>query len=227
VNVAVQTEDVNCGSNADRNNDQTTKSRKRNGRGKHYLPFIKTLLLTREAREKIENEEVYVLPGFTNLPKVLYCSDWEHLPLASTNDSFIVKDCQLSLGPTHTTVWELDIDGKLTKVSIRCGQCEGLKVCSGEGCNRQYIVSKFQKLNRCPEHSKKKIGLQESGSCPVNIVYVTPKNIANKQGWIVTLSLDGSGHNHGKPSPHTIPISVQEDIKAAVIVDASKTAADL
>ena len=147
--------------------------------------------------------------------------------MASTNDSFIVKDCQLSLGPTHTTVMELDIDGKSTKVSIRRGQCEGVKVCSGAGCNRQYIVSRSQKLNRCPEHGKKKTGLKESGPCPVNVVYVTPKNTADKQRWIVTLSLDGSGHNHGKPSPHTIPTSVREDIKAAVITDPSKTAADL
>jgi len=227
VNVPVQTEDINCGSNADPNNDQTTKSRKRNGRGKHYLPVIKTLLLTREAWDEIENEEAYALPGFTNLPKVLYCRDWEHLPLASTSDSFIVKDCQLSLGPTHATVRELDIDGKPTKVSIRRGQCEGVKVCCGEGCNRQYIVSRSQKLNRRPEHGKKKIGLEESGPCPVNVVYVTPKNIADKQRWIVTLSLDGSGHNHGKSSPHNIPTSVREDIKAAVIADPSKTTADL
>lgn len=228
VNVPLQTEDINCGGNAaDPNNDQTTKSRKRNGRGKHYLPVIKTLLLNREAWEEIENEEAYALPGFTNLPKVLYCSDWEHLPLASTSASFIVKDCQLSLGPTHATVREIDIDGKLTKVSIRRGQCEGVKVCAEEGCNRQYIVSRSQKMNRCPEHGKKKIGLKESGPCPVNVVYVTPENIADKQRWIVTLSLDGSGHNHGKPSPHTIPTSVREDIKAAVIADPSKTAADL
>ena len=146
VNVPVQINDVNCGSNADPNNDQTTKSGKRNGRGKHYLPVIKTLLLIREAWDAIDNEEAYTLPGFANLPKVLYCSDWEHLPLASTNDSFIVKDCQLSLGPTHTTVRELDIDGK--SVSIRRGQCEGVKVCSGAGCNRPYIVSRSQKLNR-------------------------------------------------------------------------------
>ena len=147
--------------------------------------------------------------------------------MASTNDSFIVKDCQLSLGSTHITVRELDIDGKTTKVSIRRGQCNDVKVYSGEGCNRQYIVSRSQKLNRCPEHEKKKIGLKESGPCPVNVVYVTPKNTADKQRWIVTLSFDGSGPNHGKPSPYTIPTSVREDIKAAVIADPSKAAADL
>lgn len=49
----------------------------------------------------------------------------------------------------------------------------------------------------------KEIGLQESGP------------------------FDGSGHNHGEPSPHTITTLIREDIRAVVIADPSKIAADL
>ena len=49
---------------------------------------------------------------------------------------------QLSLGSTHKTTHELNIDGKLTKVSVRRGQCEGVKTCAAKKCSSSYIVSR-------------------------------------------------------------------------------------
>lgn len=207
-------------------NIPSNKPRKRKGRGKHYLPIIKDLLKTTESWNDIKNKEDYTLPGFSSL-QVSYCSDWKSLPLASSNDSFIVKDCQLSVGPTHSVKQELSVSGVVTKVTVRRGQCEGVKFCSGDGCAEKYIVSRSQKLNRCPEHSKAKVPLSESGPCPVNIAYVTPDDTTDRRRWIISLSLNGNGHNHGIPSPHTIPTRVKEDIKVAVEADPSRTAADL
>lgn len=211
----------------DLGNVHSSKPTERKGRGRHYLPVIKDLLLTKESWDDIVSKEDYMLPGFSSLPKVSYCNDWKTIPLASSNDSFMEKDCQLSLGPTNSTKHELSIMGVLTKVSIRRGHCEGVKFCRGEGCDKKYVVSRSQKVNRCPEHSKTKIPLEESGPCPVNIAYVKPEASSDRRRWIVTLSLDRSGHNHSMPSPHTIPTAVKEDMRAAVAVDPSRTAFDL
>lgn len=208
---------------------QKGKSNKRNGKGKHYLPIVRDHLLKCKNWKEIDSQEEYTLPGFKGVPEVLYCDDWKNLPLASENDVFILRDCQLSLGSTHKTTHELNIDGKLTKVSVRRGQCEGVKTCAAKECSSSYIVSRSQKVNRCPRHARQKVALKESGPCPVNVVHIAPVDSNDRRRWIMSLSLapGGSGHNHGTPSPHSIPTMVKEDIRSAVLADPSRTASDL
>ena len=73
-------------------------------------------------------------------------------------------------------------------------------------------------MNRCPEHGKKKIGLEESGPCPVNVVYVNVEIEEDDEGttkWYIgvikevkegtcTITFDGLD------SSHNIQVAVDE-----------------
>ena len=104
----------------------------------NYLLIVRDLLLSCKTWREINSQEAYALTGLTSVPEILYCSGWKNLPLTSSKDSFILKIASYPYDPLtqlHT------IDGKLTKDSIRRGQCEAVKLYSAEGYSGSYAFS--------------------------------------------------------------------------------------
>ena len=130
------------------------------------------------------------------------------------------KDCELSSSQSHFSPQVIDVDGQETEVVVRRFVCAGVKVCGAPDC--EYTVFTAQRINRCKLH-KKTHGLCKSEQCPVSIVHVKPEEDYGRR-WVGTLTLQGATqcHNHAKPSPRKLPVSVADDLKQAVLLDPSK-----
>ena len=128
-------------------------------------------------------------------------------------------DNQLSRASSQTQAHDTCIDGAVTKLNIKRSACEGVKVCSGDGCD-SYTVSKRQRMNRCSH--KNSVPLKETGKCPVQFLYIRP---AEDDGgrWIGVIN----SHNHSKPAPHKISTKVQEDLQESARKNINSTAKDL
>ena len=195
-------------------------------KGKQYMPMIRAALASKDNWRTMTSEDDYMYPGFGMSPeKFVYCEDVKKFLDGSGNMDMLNKDCELSSSQSHFSPQVIDVDGQKTEVVVRRFVCAGVKVCGAQDC--EYTVSTAQRINRCKLH-KKTHGLCKSEQCPVSIVHVKPKEDDGRR-WVGTLTLQGATqcHNHAKPSPRKLPVSVVDDLKQAVLLDPSKKAKDL
>lgn len=111
-------------------------TRKREGRGCHYLPKIKGMLKSSNSWRTLERKDEYEYPGFL---------ESDTLYAARSRAHYMHDDNQLSRSSSQTQTHDICIDGARTKLHIRRSACEGVKVCSGNECD-SYTVSRTQRM---------------------------------------------------------------------------------
>ena len=200
------------------------RTRKSANQSKHQLPRIRDLLLDSGRWSEIKDKQSYEYPGFTEAGNYIgYCPDIKNREGlgSSQRPHFMLGDCQLTKKGCSTQKLFFKVGTQRTEVWVRRAFCEGVKVCSSEGC--QYTVSNRQRLNKCKDHSSSHT-LKQTGSCAAQIIYVWPA-VDDGRRWIGCLP--GTAHNHTKPPPHSISQSVKEDIQAAIRNDCTLTTKQL
>ena len=201
-----------------------SRPRKSANRSKHHLPKIRDLLTNRNRWSDIKDKGSYEYPGFTETDNsISYCPDStkrEELG-SSQRPHFMWDDCQLTKRGCSTQKLFVKTGTEKTEVWVRRAFCEGVKVCSSEGC--QYTVSNRQRRNKCRDHSSSH-ALKQTGNCPAQIIYLWPV-VDDGRRWIGCLP--GTTHNHTKPAPHHISQSVKDEIQAAIRKDCTLTTKQL
>ena len=190
-------------------------TRKSANQRKHQLPKIRDLLLDSGRWSEINDKQSYECPSITEAENYIgYCLDIKSREGlgSSQRPHFMCDDCQLTKKGCSTQKLCFKVGTQITEVWVRGAFCEGVKVCSYEGC--QYTVSNRQRLNKCKDHSSSHT-LKQTGSCTAQINYVWA--VVDGGRWMGCLP--GTAHNHTKPAPHSISQSVKEDIQAAIRTD--------
>ena len=81
------------------------------------------------------------IPRAFDTDKLYYCADYRKKPFAARSRAhYMNDDNQLSRASSQTQAHDISIDGAVTKLNIKRSACEGVKVCSGDGCDI-YTVS--------------------------------------------------------------------------------------
>ena len=141
-------------------------TRKSANQSKHQLPKIRGLLLNSGRWSEIKDKQSYEYPGFTEAENYIgYCPDIKNREGlgSSQRPHFMWDDCQLTKKGCSTQKLFFKGGTQRTEVWVKCAFCEGVKVCSSEGC--QYTVSNQQRLNKCKDHSSSH-KLKQTGSTP-------------------------------------------------------------
>ena len=109
-------------------------------------------------------------PPCNNYNLLFYTPDCTKLEQTADNSHFMWHDIQLSKGPLNKDgKIEVEINGKMEKLTYHMAPCNGIKYCSFEECN--YIASVREK-RPCSHH---KNPLSKTPSCPVELVYIIPR----------------------------------------------------
>lgn len=171
----------------------------------------------------IQSSSDYHYPGVFTSPnpqRMGFCSDIGTLPNYEPADPhFLYSDIQLGKGrPRGIRKALFDVNGQEEILNYRITPCRGVKLCSHtEGCE---FVCATKDRRRCPDHPEE--SLKSSGLCPVEFVYLWPKNSLDRRMWITGLVRGGSNnadnlHNHPIHGPAKIPSKVDADIRRAMI----------
>ena len=194
----------------------------RKGMGSQAITSIRNLMTTSENWFPITSNKDYHFPGvFEHLPpkRMGYCSDITMLPNYEKSDpDFMYTDIQLGKGKARNQrEVTLNVDGANDDIIYRIVPCGGVKVCSDKSCS--YVVS-TRETKPCPDHPNKK--LERSGYCPVEFVYLKPKDPSDSRRWLTGLirgpQSDAQNlHNHALHGDLKIPGKVDADIRRAII----------
>ena len=204
--------------------------RKRLGKGTNILTTVRKLLLEPENWFKIENKSSYHFPGV--LPKasyqqLFYIENVYDLQQCSEDTHFIWKDIQLSKGQLNRDrLIKIEVRNASEELYYRSAPCLGVKYCPAEGC--QHTVPIRDKRN-CPKHNTP---LEKSGECPVEFVYLHPKNSEDGRRWFGGIvrwqkSPLTNFHNHRIHSATKISQCVREKISSAVLANPALTPSDV
>ena len=207
------------------------EKRNRVGKGISYtLSLVRKFLKEPENWKKVDTTKCYHFPGAFQkkcIQQLYYIPDVAKLEQTCDDTHFLWKDIQLSKGQLNKTrLITADIAGKKEDVYYRSAPCLGVKFCSQEGCN--FIVP-IRDKRCCPEHN---LPLQKSSDCPVEFVYVYPKEPKDGRRWIGGLvrcqkySTDNL-HNHKLHAASKISQCVQSKIAAAITTNPSLTTTDI
>ena len=114
--------------------------------------------------------------------------------------------------------WTLTVRKK-QYILYRMVPCGGVKLCPHYREDCQYVVS-TRETKRCSVHLAE--DLQRSSPCPVEFVYIKPKEPADNRRWITGIVCDGeltadNFHNHPLHGNVKITSKVDSDIQRAVI----------
>ena len=168
---------------------KTMRAYKPANRNKHYLPKIRELLLDSARWSEVKERGAYEYPGFqTEENYVAYCKDINRAVGFGScqRPHFMWDDCQLTKRGTSTQKLNLQINTENTDVWVKRAFCEGVKVCSHEGCH--YTVSNRQRKNKCKDHASS-YRLKQTGDCPAQIIYVWPAaDDGRRSTWNITQS---------------------------------------
>ena len=127
---------------------------------------------------------------------LLYCRYSSKLSQTCDDVHFMWKDIQLSKGQLNKKrLISADVAGKKEEIYYSSAPCLGVKVCPHK--EYDYVVSIHDK-QCCPKHN---LPLERTSGCPVEFVYVHPKDPNDKRRWIgglVRCQKDPSDnlHNH-------------------------------
>ena len=136
-------------------------------------------------------------------------------------------DIQLSKGPLNKDrKIEVEINGKMEKLTYRTAPCNGIKYCSFEGCN--YIASVREK-RPCSHH---KSPLSKTSSCPVELVYIYPEDSndnCRRIGGLIRCPKESveNLHNHPMPPPSAIAQCIKKKISTAVQLNPTLKPSDI
>jgi len=157
--------------------NETVQKKKRVGRGSNPLSNIRELLSDKENWQDITSKEQYQFPGVSTeatLNKLLFCTDISKLPqYVATKPHFLWEDIQLSKGKlTSDRCVTIEINGSEESIFYRLAPCNGVKLCSGAGCD--HVQSRNSKKNLCTNHPGSPT--INTDNCPVIFVYMFPQN---------------------------------------------------
>ena len=202
------------------------EKRKRQGRGSHALPVIRSLMASSDQWFSIASENDYHYPGVFTVPypqRMAYCSDISTLAhYDPSNKHFLFTDIQFGKGKARAAQKvKMSVDGKDEDVWYRIVPCGGVKYCGKheEGCT--YITS-TRENRHCPQHPDVK--LIRSNECTVEFAYLWPVEENDTRRWITGFRRSGTNeesnlHNHPTHAAMKIPSKVENDIRQAVITN--------
>ena len=224
------TDEKHCNSQSGGSWKNLEGKKKRVGKGSNILTIVRKLLSEPENWMKVESKRSYHFPGV--LPKPLlqqlsYTEDILSLQQSCKDPHFIWKDIQLSKGQLNKDrLIKIEINNKTEEVYYRSAPCLGVKYCPKDECT--HIVPIRDKRN-CPKHN---IPLQKTSDCPVEFVYIYPKERADGRrcfGGIVRCQKSPSEnlHNHKIHAANKISQSVKEKISDAISSNPALTPSDI
>lgn len=194
----------------------------RKGMGSQAITSIRNLMTSSKNWFPITSNEDYHFPGVFKHPpprRMGYCSDITTLTnYEKTDPDFMYTDIQLGKGKARNQrEVSMNVDGADEDIVYRIVPCGGVKLCSQESC--QYVVS-TRETKPCPDHLGKK--LSRSGYCPVEFVYIKPKDPSDNRWWLTGLvrgpySEEQNLHNHPIHGDLKIPGKIDADIRRAII----------
>ena len=204
--------------------------KKRLGKGSNILTIVRKLLGEPENWLKVESKNTYHFPGV--LPKAMlqqlfYTDDSSHLQQSCKDPHFIWKDIQLSKGQLNRDrLITVEIGDKMKEVFYRSSPCLGVKYCPHEGCS--HVVAVRDKRS-CPTHN---LPLQKTFDCPVEFVYVHPKDSSDYRRWfggIVRCQKAPAEnlHNHRIHASTKIAQCIKEKIDHAITVNPALSPSDI
>ena len=143
---------------------------------KHLLPQITQMLEDSSRWASCTQDQYQYLEFDSDTERLLYIPDIHQIPNSSKKDPhFVFNDMHLSKGPSNKPIRkECIINGTNLNIVVYKSPCEGVKLCSQEGCS--YIVSRRQQINRCKSHLDSP--LIRSLVCHVMFLYISPENFA-------------------------------------------------
>ena len=207
-----------------------TDKRTREGKGSHTLTVVRRCLSDSENWLIPETKKDYHFPGVfsTKRPQQLYyINNVTTLEQSCDDLHFMWKDIQLSKGQLNKPrLISADIAGKMEEVYYRSAPCLGVKRCPREGCNH---VVPIRDKRRCPAHDME---LQKTTGCPVEFVYIHPKESSDNRRWMGGLVRCQKGpcdnlHNHSLHSANKISQCVRQKISDAVSSNPTLTTFDI
>ena len=204
--------------------------RKRLGKGSNILTIVRKLLSEPENWFNVENKDSYHFPGVLpkpSLQQLYYVPDISALNQSCDDAHFIWKDIQLSKGQLNKDrLIKVDISNKCEEVYFRSAPCLGVKFCNNDDCS--HVVPIRDKRN-CPKHN---IPLQKTTDCPVEFVYIHPKDTTDRRRWFGGLvrcqkSAVDNLHNHKLHAANRIAQCIKEKIGAAISTNPALTPSDI
>ena len=154
---------------------------KRLGKGSNILTIVRKLLSETENWFSAENKDSYHFPGVlpkSSLQQLHYVPDILALNQSCDDGHFIWKDIQLSKGQLNKDrLIKFEVNDKMEEVYYRSAPCLGVKYCGSKDCS--HVVPIRDKRN-CPKHS---VPLLKTADCPVEFVYIHPKDTSDKRRW--------------------------------------------
>ena len=207
-----------------------TEKKIREGKGSHMLSVVRKCLSESENWIISKTKRDFHFPGAFSSKRqqqLYYISDITKLEQNCDDPHFLWKDIQLSKGQLNKPrLITADIDGKKEDVYYRSTPCSGIKQCPQEGC--KYVVP-IRDRRKCPDHD---MNLEKSTDCPVEFVYIHPKEPSDNRRWIGGLVRGQKGssdnlHNHPLHSSTKISQCVRQKISAAVSANPSLTTSDI
>ena len=179
---------------------------------------------------QIENKSSYQFPGVTSKPSLqhlFYTDDVSKLNQSCDDPHFLWNDIQLSKGQLNKDrLINVEINGKSEEVYYRSAPCQGVKYCPTDECT--HIVP-IRDKRKCPEHNT---ALERTYSCPVEFVYIHPKDSGDRRRWIGAVvrcqkSPTENFHNHKIHAANKIAQCVRERIGQAISANPSLTQSDI
>ena len=159
---------------------ESAEKKKRVGRGSNPLFTIRNLLNDKENWQDITSKKQYQFPGVTTEAtsnKLLFSKDISKLPqYVAAKPHFLWDDIQLSKGKLSSDrCVTTEIDGIEESIFYRLAPCNGVKMCSGAGC--EHVQSRNSKKNLCTKHPSSPT--INTDNCPVIFVYMFPQNFVS------------------------------------------------
>ncbi len=192
------------------------------GKGSNILNVVRKLLCEPENWLKATDKRDYQFPGVFSKPiqqHLYHTEDVSKHTQSCEDPHFLWKDLQLSKGQLNKDrLITVQINGKQEQLFYRSSPCSGVKMCPRDDCN--YTVPIRDKRN-CPKHDT---ALYKTCNCPVEFVYLYPKDMSDKRRWfggVVRCQKNQSVslHNHEIHGSCKMAQCVKEKISTAVSIN--------
>ena len=204
--------------------------KKRLGKGSNILTVVRKLLTQPENWLTVEDKKSYHYPGVLPKPmlqQLFYIENASSLQQSCEDPDFIWKDIRLSKGQLNRDrLITVEIGCEKEEVFYRSAPCLGVKYCPQEGCS--HIVP-IRDKRACPNHNTE---LQKTFDCPVEFVYIHPKNSSDNRRWFGGIVRSQKApienlHNHKIHGSTKIAQCVKEKINNAISANPALTPSEI
>ena len=215
---------------------ESSKRKKRLGKGCNILPIVRNLLADQENWKSVTDKRDYQFLGSSKDPTadqyLYYIPEWKSLKQAPGSDPhFLWSDIQLSKGVLNKDrMIDVSIGDKTEKLYYRSAPCLGVKTCPEVGCD---YVAPIRERRSCKNHPQCKLQRSES-ACPVEFVYnmYPVEHQTDGRRWIGGIvrnqkSSSSNLHNHPLHGSNKICSLVQDKICNAIQANPSLTPTDI